>query len=149
MNEPVTPPPADAAAAMAAVASAVKGAGTPDSASLIAKPERFSILYLAGGGIALTGVLVGIILLVGSPRWPWLGLPIWPDAVAEARITGLVTIAVSLSGIIGLIMFRLASRNLTRFEARAGPGSIIIDTGETRSESPPDPDRRRDHGRGV
>jgi hypothetical protein len=27
-------------------------------------------------------------------------------------------------------MFRLASRNLTRFEARAGPGSIVIDTGE-------------------
>lgn len=130
MTDPVTPPPADAAAAMAAVASAVKGDGTPDSASLVAKPERFAVLYLAGGGIAMTGVLVGIILLVGSPRWPWLMLPIWPDSVAEARITGLVTIAVSVTGLLGLIMFRLASRNLTRFEARAGPGSIVIDTGE-------------------
>lgn len=130
MTDPVTPPPADAAAAMAAVASAVKGNGTPDSASLVAKPERFAVFYLAGGGIAMTGVLVGIILLVGSPRWPWLMLPIWPDSVAEARITGLVTIAVSVTGLLGLIMFRLASRNLTRFEARAGPGSIVIDTGE-------------------
>lgn len=130
MTDPVTPPPADAAAAMAAVASAVKGDGTPDSASLVAKPERFAVFYLAGGGIAMTGVLVGIILLVGSPRWPWLMLPIWPDSVAEARITGLVTIAVSVTGLLGLIMFRLASRNLTRFEARAGPGSIVIDTGE-------------------
>jgi len=134
MTEPVPPaipaPPSDAAAAMSAVASAVKGPGTPDSASLVAKPETMPTLFLAGGGIALTALVVGIILLVGAPRWPWLLLPLWPDSVAGERVTGLVTIAVSLCGIIALIMFRMASKNLTRFEAKAGPGSITLETGD-------------------
>lgn len=130
MADPTPPIPDSAAAAMTAVAEAVKGTGSPDTASLVAKPERFTTLFLAGGGIALTGIVVGIVLLVGSPRWPWLALPVWPDDVAEARVTGLVTIAVSLAGIIALIMFRMASKSLTRFEAKAGPGSITLETGD-------------------
>lgn len=130
MTEPAPIPPPEAVAAMDAVASAVKGPGTPDTASVITRPERFMILFMAGGGVALTAVVVGIVLLVGSPSWRWLGLPVWPDNVAEARVTGLVTIAMGLCGIIALIMFRMASRNLTRFEAKAGPGSITLETGD-------------------
>ncbi len=131
MTDPVAPPPpGSAAAAMTAVAEAVKGPGTPDSASLVTSPERLPTLFLAGGGVALTGIVVGIVLLVGSPRWGWLALPVWPDEVAETRVTGLVSIALGLCGIIALIMFRMASKNLTRFEAKAGPGHIILDTGD-------------------
>lgn len=127
MTDPKTDP---AVSAMQAVSEAVKGADTPGQASVSARPERGATLYMAGGGVALTVVVVGIILLVGSPRWDWLKLPLWPDSVAEARVTGLVAIALGLCGIIALIMFRMASKNLTRFEAKAGPGSITLETGD-------------------
>lgn len=115
---------------MKALAETVSGPGTPDHAAVVSKPETFPLRMLALGGPAISLMVCGIILFIGSPRWPLLALPIWPDAVAEARVTGLVAIALGLCAILALIVFRLASNGLKRIEARAGPGSVTIETGD-------------------
>lgn len=136
-----------------AVAEAVTGIGTPDAAAVVSKPERFPLWMLALAGPAISVMIVGIILFVGSPRWPWLGLPLWPDTAAEVRVNGLVAIACGLSGILALIVFRLASSNLKKIEARAGPGSFSIETGDGDDRDDRDNggrgrDRDDDHGGG-
>lgn len=120
---------------MKAVADAVTGPSSPETAAIVSKPEVFPLRMLALGGPAISLMIMGIVLFVGSPRWPWLALPLWPDAVAEARVTGLVAIALGLCAILGLIVFRLASGGLKRIEARAGPGSVTIETGDPPSGS--------------
>lgn len=120
---------------MKAVADAVTGPSSPEAARILSKPETFPLRMLALGGPAISSIVVGIVLLVGAPRWPWLALPVWPDAVAEARVTGLVAIALGLCAILGLIVFRLASNGIKRIDARAGPGSVTIETGDGPSGS--------------
>jgi hypothetical protein len=128
--------PDPAAEVMKAAAEAVAGPSSPDAATVVSKPETFPLRMLALGGPAISAIIVGIILLVGAPRWPWLALPIWPDTVAETRVTGLVTIAVALCLILAVIVFRLASGGLKRIEARAGPGSITVESGDASPRSP-------------
>ncbi len=120
---------------MKAVADAVTGPASPETARITSKPETFPLRMLALGGPAISVMVWGIVLLVGAPRWPWLALPIWPEAVAEARVTGLVAIALGLCAILGLIVFRLASNGIKRIDARAGPGSVTIETGDPPSGS--------------
>lgn len=113
-----------------ALAAATAGPGKPDSAAVVSEPPAFSVKMLALGGPALSLMIMGIVLLIGAPRWPILGLPVWPEAVAETRVTGLVAVACSLCIILGIIVFRLASGGLKRVEAKAGPGSVTIETGD-------------------
>lgn len=111
----------EAADALKVAADAVSGPDTPNAAQVVAQPARAPLWALLGAGPALTAVLCWIIWI--------LAYKAWPEAVAESRVQMLGAIALAMAGILGLVVFRLASGNLKRFEARAGPGSISIDTG--------------------
>lgn len=125
MNDPA------AAETMSAVAAAVTGPGSPDAATVVAKPAPWAVWALALAGPALSLMVAWIIMLIGgSPAWRWLGLPIWPEAVAERRIEALAGIGMALIGILGVVVFRLASGGLKRVEARAGPAGIKVETGD-------------------
>lgn len=117
--------------AMSAVAAAVTGPGTPDAATVVAKPAPWAVWALALAGPALSLMVAWIIMLIGgSPAWRWLGLPIWPEAVAERRIEALAGIGLALIAILGVVVFRLASGGLKRVEARAGPAGLTVETGD-------------------
>ena len=58
-----------------------------------------------------------------------LGFLPWPVAVAQARVQGICAIAMCLSAILGVVVFRMASGGLKRVEAKAGPAGLSIDTG--------------------
>jgi hypothetical protein len=117
--------------AMNAVAAATKGADTPEAATVVAKPSEWVVWALALAGPALSLMVAWIIMLIGgSPAWKWLGLPVWPEAVAERRIEALAGIGLALIAILGVVVFRLASGGLKRVEARAGPAGLTVETGD-------------------
>lgn len=125
MAEAAPPPEAQA---MAAVAAAVTGPDTPAAAAVVARPERATLwaLILAGPAVSamLTAVVFALVIL-------W-----WPDAV-ELKALGVMTdmvrvlggIAAFLAGILGIVVFRLASGGLKKVEAKAGPAGLNIETG--------------------
>jgi hypothetical protein len=117
--------------AMAAVAAATKGADTPEAASVIAKPTDIAIRALGLAGPALSLMIMAIVAAIASaPAWRWLGLPEWPDEVAAVRVQALAGIAMALTAILGVVVFRLASGGLKRVEARAGPAGLTVETGD-------------------
>lgn len=120
-----------AAEAMKAVAAATKGPDTPEAATVVAKPSEWVVWALALAGPALSLMVAWIIMLIGgSPAWRWLGLPVWPEAVAERRVEALAGIGLALIAILGVVVFRLASGGLKRVEAKAGPAGLTVETGD-------------------
>lgn len=116
---------------MKAVADATTGPDTPEAAAVVAKPAPWAVWALALAGPALSLMVAWIIMLIGgSPAWRWLGLPQWPEAVAERRVEALAWIGLALITILGVVVFRLASGGLKRVEARAGPAGIKVETGD-------------------
>ena len=119
-----------AAEAMKAVAAATTGPDTPEAATVVAKPAPWAVWALALAGPALCAMVAWIIMLIGgSPAWRWLGLPVWPEAVAERRVESLAGIGLALITILGVVVFRLASGGLKRVEAKAGPAGLTVETG--------------------
>ncbi len=117
--------------AMNAVAAATKGADTPETATVVARPAPWAVWALALAGPALSLMVAWIIMLIGgSPAWRWLGLPIWPEVVAERRVEALAGIGLALIAILGVVVFRLASGGLKRVEAKAGPAGLTVETGD-------------------
>ncbi|GLK49478.1 hypothetical protein GCM10017620_24510 [Brevundimonas intermedia] len=120
-----------AAEAMKAVAAATHGPDTPEAASVIAKPTDIAIRALGLAGPALSLMIMAIVAAIASaPAWRWLGLPEWPDEVAAVRIQALAGIAMALTAILGVVVFRLASGGLKRVEAKAGPAGLTVETGD-------------------
>lgn len=122
-----------AADAMASVAAAVTGPGTPESAAVSAKPTEWAVRMLALAGPALSVMVAWVIIIVGGSGLGVFGLTVlaptlWPDDVAEWRIKGLVAIALALCAILAVVVFRLASGGLKRIEAKAGPASMTVST---------------------
>lgn len=115
--------------AMASVAAAVTGPGTPESAAVTAKPTEWAVRMLALAGPALSALVAWIVVIVGGSGLGLFGLTIlrptlWPAGVAEWRVKGLVAIALALCAILAVVVFRLASGGLKRIEAKAGPASL-------------------------
>lgn len=120
---------------MSAVAAAVTGPGTPDAATVVAKPAPWAVYALALAGPALSLMVAWIITLIGGVGFAILGWTvvapiIWPDAAAERRIEALAGIGMALVAILGVVVFRLASGGLKRVEARAGPAGLTVETGD-------------------
>ena len=121
--------------AISAVAAAVTGPGTPDAATVVAKPAPWAVYALALAGPALSLMVAWIITLIGGVGFAILGWTvvapiIWPDAAAERRIEALAGIGMALVAILGVVVFRLASGGLKRVEARAGPAGLTVETGD-------------------
>ena len=120
-----------AAEAMKAVAEATRGSDTPEAAAVVARPTEWAVRMLALAGPALSLMVAWVIMLIGgSPAWRWLGLPQWPEAVAERRVEALAGIGLALIAILGVVVFRLASGGLKRVEAKAGPAGLTVETGD-------------------
>lgn len=124
-----------AAETVSAVAAAVTGPGTPDAATVVAKPAPWAVYALALAGPALSLMVAWIITLIGGVGFVILGWTvvapiIWPDAAAERRIEALAGIGMALVAILGIVVFRLASGGLKRVEARAGPAGLTVETGD-------------------
>jgi len=124
-----------AAETMSAIAAAVTGPGTPDAATVVAKPAPWAVYALALAGPALSLMVAWIITLIGGVGFVVLGWTvvapiIWPDAAAERRIEALAGIGMALVAILGVVVFRLASGGLKRVEARAGPAGLTVETGD-------------------
>ncbi|EDX81124.1 hypothetical protein [Brevundimonas sp. BAL3] len=129
MNDP------QAADAMASVAAAVTGPGTPESAAVTAKPTEWAVRMLALAGPALSTMVAWVIAIIGGSGIGLFGLTLlrptlWPDAVAERRIEALAAIGLALCAILAVVVFRLASGGLKRIEAKAGPASMTVSTGD-------------------
>lgn len=125
----------DTAKAMEAVASAVTGPGTPETAAVVAKPNDWAVRMLALAGPALSAMVGWVITIVGGTGIGIFGLTIlrptlWPDSVAEWRVKGLVAIGLALCAILAVVVFRLASGGLKRIEAKAGPAELTVSTGD-------------------
>lgn len=123
-----------AAEAMASVAAAVTGPGTPDSAAVTAKPSDWAVRMLALAGPALSTLVAWVIAIIGGGIVVF-GVTIvrptfWPEAVAERRIEALAAIGLALCAILAVVVFRLASGGLKRIEAKAGPASMSVSTGD-------------------
>lgn len=118
-----------------AAADATTGPGTPDAATVVSAPSTLSLRALVLAGPTLSAMICWIVLIIsgvgigfgGLVFWP--GIP-WPESVAPERIQGLMAIAMSLCGILGVIVFRLASGNLKRAEVKVGPAGITVDGGD-------------------
>lgn len=128
MNDPA------AAEAMASVAAAVTGPGTPETAAVTAKPSDWAVRMLALAGPALSSLVAWVIAIIGG-GFVLFGITIvrpvgWPEAVAEKRIEALAAIALALCAILAVVVFRLASGGLKRIEAKAGPASMTVSTGD-------------------
>lgn len=120
--------------AMKAVAEATKGADTPESAVVTAKPPETAVRMLALAGPALSAMVAWIVAIIGGGM-VILGFTIirpmaWPESVAEWRIKALAAIALALCAILAVVVFRLASGGLKRIEARAGPAGLTVETGD-------------------
>jgi len=115
-----------------AAAEATTGPGTPDAATVISAPSNLSLRALVLAGPAISAMIAWIVLIISGVGigigalvlWPGID---WPDSVAVERIQGLMAIAMSLCGILGVIVFRLASGNLKRAEVKVGPAGIVVD----------------------
>ena len=121
--------------AMSAVAAAVTGPGTPDAATVVAKPPESAVRMLAMAGPALSAMVAWIIVLIGGTGfgvfgWKIVAPILWPEAVAERRVEALAGIGLALVAILGVVVFRLASGGLKRVEARAGPAGLTVETGD-------------------
>jgi hypothetical protein len=124
-----------ASEAMASVAAATKGPDTPETASVVAKPNDWAVRMLALAGPALSSMVAWIIAIIGGGGLALFGLTlirptIWPEAVAERRIEALAAIGLALCAILAVVVFRLASGGLKRIEAKAGPASMTVSTGD-------------------
>lgn len=129
MNDP------QAADAMASVAAAVTGPDTPESAAVVAKPTEWAVRMLALAGPALSTMVAWVIAIIGGSGIGLFGLTfvkptLWPEAVAERRVEALAAIALALCAILAVVVFRLASGGLKRIEAKAGPASMTVSTGD-------------------
>lgn len=118
-----------------AAAKATTGPGSPDAAIVSSKPPEISLRMLALAGPALTLCIMFIVILIAGTglRIFWIlqvvpAIP-WPDRVAEARVNGLVGICAALAGILGVVVFRLASGGLRRAEVKVGPANITVESG--------------------
>lgn len=115
---------------MAAVAQAVTGPGTPDAATVTAKPDQRLVVALILAGPAVSFMLACIVGI--------LAFIFWPDALAIANtdimstiVNALAFIAFGLVALLGVVVFRLASGGLKKFEAKAGPAGLSLDTSGT------------------
>lgn len=128
MPESPPKPETEAVAAVAAVAQAVSGRGSPEAATVTSAPSG-KVLWtqiLAGPALSfMVSACVGILAF-------WF----WPDAVKlkavgvmDTLVKAVACIAVSLSVMLGLVVFRLDGSRLKKFEAKAGPGSVTLETG--------------------
>lgn len=111
--------------ALAEAAKAVTGEGTPEAATVTSKPPESTVWMLVWAGPAVSLLLVFIIAAIAGPAW--LGLQPWPTTVAEARVNALAGLGVGLCVILAMVVFRLGSGGLKRVEAKAGPGSIVVE----------------------
>lgn len=120
--------------AMNAVAAAVTGPGSPDSATVVAKPAVWTVWALA-----LAGPVASVMIIAGMVVAAFI---YWPDAillepgrreaaaVMEKIVVGTFTVIGILAAILGVVVFRLASGGLKRVEARAGPAGLTVETGD-------------------
>jgi fumarate reductase subunit D len=113
---------------MAAVAAAVTGDGTPASAAVTARPERATLWALILAGPAISSMLCGIVLLLVYVLWPDV-VKVNNGQVMRDIVQACGAIALVLSSILGVVVFRLASGGLKKVEAKAGPAGINIETG--------------------
>lgn len=129
------PPPAPGttpeAQAMASVAAAVTGPGTPSSAAVTSTPDNRLVWSLVLAGPAVSGMFMLVVLFIAAPPWrlwKWVLFSGWPDRVAEMRVQALGGLAIGLALILAVIVFRLASGGLKSVSAKAGPAGIDINT---------------------
>lgn len=120
-----------------ALGEATTGVGTPDAASITAKPEPFTVRMLALGGPAISLMIAFFGVLIAGTGIKVLGMTLvpsvaWPDVVAGERVSALKWTIVALCVILAVIVYRMASGSLKRFEAKAGPGSLTLETEDPR-----------------
>jgi hypothetical protein len=115
--------------AMNAVAAAVAGPDTPAAAKVTSAPDKGTALALTLAGPAISLLLVGCVAIL-----TWI---FWPDAmrlkaipILDRIVLAVAAVAMTLGLMLGLVVFRLASGGLKKIEAKAGPGSVLIETGE-------------------
>jgi len=124
----------NAAETLKSAAAAVTGAGTPESAAVVTAPNGWAVRMLAMAGPALSVMVAWVIAILGGGLVIF-GMTIvrgvsWPEAVAERRVEALAAIGLALCAILAVVVFRLASGGLKRIEAKAGPASMTVSTGD-------------------
>lgn len=119
----------DAAEAMKAVADATTGPGTPDTAAVVARPERSPVWALILAGPAISTMVCGVLWLLAYKIWPEASASRM-EALMRDVARAIAAIGCILSIILGLIVFRLASGGLKRVEAKAGPAGLTVETGD-------------------
>lgn len=123
-DAPVTTPEA---AAMASVAAAVTGPGTPDAAHVRAEPPKYAVWALILAGPALSAGIIAMGLVVVVKFWPDL-VTLRAIEILGRVIWGWFGVMCALVGALCLVIFRLAAGGLKKVDARAGPAGLTIET---------------------
>lgn len=118
-----------AAEAMKVVADATSGPGTPDTAAVVARPERSPVWALILAGPAISAMVCSVLWLLAYKIWPEASASRM-EALMRDVVRAIAAIGCILSVILGLIVFRLASGGLKRVEAKAGPAELTVSTGD-------------------
>lgn len=143
MADDPAPAPKEMAAAtdaLAAVSATVTGPGTPNVATVKSAPDRMARWALILAGPAVSAMLAACVAILTWVFWP--DVVRWKEADLGGKIIqGVAWVALILAGLLGLIVFRLASGSLKSVSARALGGSLEIDTGGDDTEDA----RRRRH----
>lgn len=146
---PVGPAPtketAQATDALATVAAAVTGPGTPNLATVKSAPDKSARWALILAGPAISAMLMGCVAILTWVFWPDVVKWKEPDLGGKI-IQGVAWVALLLAGLLGLVVFRLASGGLKSISARALGGSVEIDTGGDDTDDARRRDRHRDEG---
>lgn len=133
---------ASATDALTTVAASVTGPGTPNVATVKSAPDRMARWALILAGPAISAMLMACVAILTWVFWP--DVVKWQEPeLGRAVIQGIAWVALMLAGLLGLIVFRLASGSLKSVSARALGGSLEIDTGGDDTE-----EGRRDRNEG-
>lgn len=118
-----------AAEALTAAAAAVTGPTTPDRAAVQSGPNPWTLAALVLAGPAISAMLMWVVWLIVFRLWPQVVG--WERVdLASQIIQTLGFLSIGLAGLLGIVVFRLASGGLKSVSAKALSGSIDIQTSD-------------------
>ena len=113
---------------LASAAAAITGLGTPEAIKAV---SRDSFLTNVMRNLAGPAISVMVSAVVAILSWG-IKFGFWTSASEDTRATYVGMIGIALSIMLGFSLWVLLAGRPSRMEIKAGPGSVIIDGGESK-----------------
>ena len=106
-------------ATLAAAAQVVSGPHNPNDVRAINRPTPILTWAMAVAGVPLVGMVTLVILL--------LGLGAWPEVDAGGRIHALCALGLMLTGVLIVVVLRLASGEFRTADVKIGSSTVKVE----------------------